>query len=303
VANVAKRPIDLPGLHTGAAVYLGEERTRISVRGEDRQKWLNGVVSNNVLELKGAQYACALTEKGKIIADAIVVGRKDELSVWVPNRTAAPLVQHWDRYVIMEDVELAVDETEHLVLVQGGGAANVVERAGLASRALSFDDLGVGSGVLIEAKRREAEELIKRLVREGAVSIELGDVHTIRVETARASFGFDFDEKTYVQEAGLEKRAVSFTKGCYHGQEVVCMLENRGHVNKRLVQVAIAPGELLQPGTDVLVDGKSIGKLTSIVPHDDGSAIGLALVKLAHANDGDKLAIGTREAVVRRAAS
>ena len=133
MANVAARPIDLDGLKSGAAVYLGEERTRISVRGEDRERWLNGVLSNNVLELKGAQYACALTEKGKIVADAIVVARKDELSVWVPNRTAAQLVQHWERYVIMDDVELAVDESHHLVFVQGGGAANVVERAGIAS--------------------------------------------------------------------------------------------------------------------------------------------------------------------------
>ena len=137
-------------------------------------------------------------------------------------------------------------------------------------------------------------------MREGPVRIEPGDVHTIRVECARASFDFDFDEKTYVQEAGLEKRAVSFTKGCYHGQEVVCMLENRGHVNKRLVQLAIAPGEMLQAGAEVTADGKSIGKLTSSVPQQDGTAVGLAMIKLAHADTGAKLAIAGRAATVTR---
>jgi len=303
MTNVAQRPIDLAGLQSGAAVYLGEERTRIAVSGEDRQRWLNGVLSNDVSKLSGAEYACALTEKGKILADAIVVAGADEISVWVPNRSAAPLVSHWDRYVIMDDVELAVDEAHHLLFVQGGASNNPVERAGLAARALSFDDLGVGNGLLIEVKRGEAEEILKRIEREGAVRIEPGDVHTFRVEAARASFGFDFDEKTYVQEAGLEKRAVSFTKGCYHGQEVVCMLENRGHVNKRLVQLSIAPGAPLLEGAEVSFDGKNIGKLTSLVPHEDGSATGLAMIKLAHASEGEKLSIAGRSAEVRRPTS
>jgi folate-binding protein YgfZ len=300
MANVVERPIDLEGLRTGAAVYLGEERTRIAVTGDDRQRWLNGVVSNDILKLSGAQYACALTEKGKIIADAIVVAGADAMSVWVPNRCAPPLVQHWDRFVIMDDVELAIDETHHLVFVQGHAATTAVERAGLSSRALAYDDLGASGGVLIEVTRGEAEEVIKRIAREGATRIEASDVHTLRVEAGRASFDFDFDEKTYVQEAGLEKRGVSFTKGCYHGQEVVCMLENRGHVNKRLVQVSISPGAPLLAGAEVSLDGKNIGKLTSVVPHADGTATGLAMIKLAHANDGQKLAIADRVAEVRK---
>jgi len=302
VSTVAARPIDLAGLQSGAAVYLGEERTRIAVSGEDRQRWLNGVLSNDVSKVNGAQYACALNEKGKILADAIVIAGKDELSVWVPNRAAAPLVSHWDRFIIMDDVELAIDESHHLVFVQGSAANGPIERAGLSSRALSFDDIGVG-GFVLEAKRGEAEEIVKRIAREGAVRIEPGDVHTLRVEAARASFGFDFDEKTYVQEAGLEKRAVSFTKGCYHGQEIVCMLENRGSVSKRLVQLAIAPGAAIQAGAEVSFDGKTIGKLTSIVPHADGTATGLAMIKLAQANEGETLVIADRTAEVRRATS
>jgi folate-binding protein YgfZ len=303
VSNVAARPIDLAGLQSGAAAYLGEERTRISVRGEDRVRWLNGVLSNDVSKLNGAQYACALTEKGKILADAIVIAGKEELSVWVPKRAAAPLVSHWDRFVIMDDVELAVDETHHLVFVQGAAAASPIERAGLAARALAFDDLGVGTGFLLEVKRGEAEEILKRIEREGAVRIESGDVHTFRVESARASFDFDFDEKTYVQEAGLEKRAVSFTKGCYHGQEVVCMLENRGSVNKRLVQLALDAGPPVQAGVEISLEGKSIGKLTSVVPHGDGTATALAMIKVAHANEGEKLTIDGRSAEVRKPAS
>jgi tRNA-modifying protein YgfZ len=150
---------------------------------------------------------------------------------------------------------------------------------------------------VFDVARGEAEEIVRRLVKASAIAIEPGDVHTLRVEAARATFGFDFDDKSLVQEAGLEDRAVSFSKGCYHGQEVVCMLENRGHVNKRLVQLEVAPGSPIQVGAEVSADN-SIGRVTSVVPRNDGSAIALAVVKLAHAKEGATVRIADREARV-----
>src|SRR5687767_1761269 len=106
-----QRPADLQTARDSAVVYL-EDRACIALSGEDRVRWLNGVLTNDVAALAGkkgprAQYACALTEKGKIMADAIVV-MDESLHVWVPARTAPALLQHWERYVIMDDVELAL---------------------------------------------------------------------------------------------------------------------------------------------------------------------------------------------------
>ncbi len=295
-----QRPASLETAKASAVAYL-DDRACIALTGEDRVRWLNGVLTNDVAALangKGprAQYACALTEKGKIIADAIVVMFDDALHVWVPARTAPGLLSHWERYVIMDDVEIALDTDRRLLMVQGGSAAKVVDGAMLAARAASYDDL-LG-GVLLDVASGEAEEVLRRLVSAGAIAIEPGDVHTLRVEAGRATFGFDFDEKSLVQEAGLEGRAVSFSKGCYHGQEVVCMLENRGHVNKRLVQLQVSAGAPVQVGAEVTTDAP-VGKVTSVVPRDDGSAIALALIKLAHAKPDAVVRVGDREARVQ----
>ncbi|MGZ5971074.1 MAG: CAF17-like 4Fe-4S cluster assembly/insertion protein YgfZ, partial [Polyangiales bacterium] len=244
----------------------------------------------------GALYACALTEKGKIIADTIVVIREDACGVWVPANVAQDLIVAWDRYIIMEDVELARDESRRLLLLQGGAATKIATDAGLLDRAAKLDDLGLGSGLAFDVSRDEAEEVARRLSQLGAVHIEPGDVHTYRVEAGRATFGFDFDQKTYVQEAGLEARAVSFTKGCYHGQEVVCMLENRGKVSRRLVQLEI--DGLASPGEEVTSDGTTMGKVTSAVPHRDGKTIALAMIKAAVAQEGASLSVAGKSGKV-----
>jgi folate-binding protein YgfZ len=110
-------------------------------------------------------------------------------------------------------------------------------------------------------------------------------------------FGVDFGEKNYPQEAALEKIAVSFSKGCYLGQEVVCRLEMRGHVIKKIVPVRIA-GDPPAHGAEVRsADGKVQGTVSSAVPKD-GGAVGLAMVRIDFAEPGTKLDVGGREATV-----
>jgi folate-binding protein YgfZ len=298
MTEVAPRPISLESIRSGGVVYLDESRARIAVSGDDRISWLNGVLSNDVATVAkgGALYACALTEKGKIIADAIVVIRDQACGVWVPASVADELIAAWDRYIIMEDVELTRDESRRLLFLQGGAAERIAADAALSARAEKLDDLGLGAGLAFDVSRDEAEEIAKRLVSVGAVRIEPGDVRTYRIEAGRATFGFDFDQKTYVQEAGLEARAVSFTKGCYHGQEVVCMLENRGKVSRRLVQLEVEG--IAAPGEEITSDGSTMGKVTSVVPHDDGKTIALAMIKAARAHEGALLSVAGKSGKV-----
>jgi folate-binding protein YgfZ len=298
MTEVAARPVSLDSIRTGAVVYLDESRTRIAVTGEDRISWLDGVLSNHVASVSkgGALYACALTEKGKIIADAIVIVRGEQCGVWVPKAVAQELVSAWDRYITMEDVELAQDEGRRLLFLQGGAAEKIAHDSGLHARAERLDDIGLGSGLVLDVSRDEAEEVEKRLMSVGAVRIEQGDVRTYRVEAGRATFGFDFDQKTYVQEAGLEGRAVSFTKGCYHGQEVVCMLENRGKVSRRLVQLEV--DGVAAPGEEITSDGTTMGKVTSVVPHVGGKTIALAMIKAAVAQEGASISVAGKSGKV-----
>lgn len=300
----ASRPLELSDLRSAAAIWIDEGRARIAVSGEDRLKWLNGVLTSDVRPLEdprakgsGAQYACALTSKGKILADAILVVEGEACGVWVPARAAPGLIETWEAHVIMEDVELARDDARRLVVVQGEAAQKLVDDAGLGARAAPLDLLGLG-GVVLDVARDEAQAIVERLASSGARRIDASDAGALFVEAGRATFGRDFDAGTYVQEAGLEKRAVSFTKGCYLGQEVVCMMEMRGHPSKKLVQLAVPAGDPVGSGDEVRADGATIGKITSVVANDDGSAVALAMVKWAHATPGAKLDVRGRLADV-----
>ena len=127
----------------------------------------------------------------------------------------------------------------------------------------------------------------------------------LRLRRAVPRFGVDFDDKTYPQEAALEKTAVSFDKGCYLGQEVVCMLEMRGHVKRKLVPIVVESTEAPGRGAEVLDDdGNVVGEVTSAVSSPTlGKAVGLAMVKRAQSEVGKALRVGgTLATVVERPA-
>lgn len=115
-------------------------------------------------------------------------------------------------------------------------------------------------------------------------------------------FGLDFDLTTYPQEAGLEKRAVAFDKGCYLGQEVVCMLELRGHVKRKLVSLAVEAAAAPKHGDEVRdAAGEKIGEVTSASVSPTLGVLAIAMVKAAHAEAGTELRIGDAKAKVRSA--
>ena len=123
----------------------------------------------------------------------------------------------------------------------------------------------------------------------------------LRLDRRVPQFGADFDAATYPQEAGLEKRAVSFSKGCYLGQEVIFMLEKRGHVKRRLVTLRVASDLPPPRGADVFdTDGENVGSITSaaIVP-TAGGPVAMAMVKRAKAEEGvELLVVGAKAKVL-----
>jgi folate-binding protein YgfZ len=109
----------------------------------------------------------------------------------------------------------------------------------------------------------------------------------------------DFDAATYPQEAGLEKRAISFNKGCYLGQEVVCMLELRGHVKRKLVGLHLGGASVPARGADVTdAGGESVGAVTSAAAVPGEGVLALAMVKRTKGEPGAALRVGGTDAVV-----
>jgi tRNA-modifying protein YgfZ len=210
----------------------------------------------------------------------------------------------------MEDVEFA-ERADDVALwaVHGPRAVEVLaaaRRSGAVGGAIDRTDLG-GAVVFFTGSRvAAARAVIEDAVRQ--VGGTLGDTlgwQALRLERGVPEFGVDFGETTYPQEAGLEKIAVSFQKGCYLGQEVVCMLELRGHVKRRLASLVLEGGAPPPAGAAVADEaGVQSGEVTS-ASHSPtlGRPVALAMLKRAAAESGRQVTVGSvRGEVVQRPA-
>ena len=262
----------------------------VVVTGDDRATWLNGLVTCDVAKLSdgACAYGLAVTQKGRILTDLFVLKRGDapggSIDVVLPSRVRDAVMDALGKYLVMEDAEMARDDSRRVWFAHGPKAT---ELGGVAC-----DRTGLGGAIVI-ASVEEKDELAERVAALGGVVGDPAGWEALRVERGVPAFGVDFDDKTYPQEASLEKRAVSFEKGCYLGQEVVCMLELRGHVKRKLVPFVMDEGDAAA-GAQVTDDaGVEIGKVSSAWERR-----GLAMVKLAHAEPGAKLHVAGKLARV-----
>jgi tRNA-modifying protein YgfZ len=276
--------------------------TEVSIRtvGDDAKSWLNGQVTNDVRELRqdAAVYALAVTVKGRVISDLWARAGETGPILAIPASVRDLLLPHFEKHIIMEDVELIEDADKFAVSVQGPRAREAV--AGLTSTSAviacsrfnreGFDVVtdAAGLSALLEELTRRAESL------GGGRLSDSGLAHA-HVLHAIPRIGIDFGEGNYPQEAGLKGRAVSFNKGCYTGQEVVYMLENRGQLSRRLVQLTGPAEPALAKGSSVYdAQGARVGEITSSTVTDSGKpmTVALAYLKRAAAEVGSVVSVG-----------
>lgn len=294
---------------TGALAVARPARAVLVVSGKDRVSWLNGMLTCDLLKRVegGAVYGLAVARSGKVMADLIVVmdDAAERVLVVAPAAVVEELRTHLDHYLVMEDVELGAETDGFEVwTVHGPRAAHALAAAQVAGAVGgTLDRTGLG-GATVLAPRAEAERVRAALATEATLGDDAG-WEALRLERAVPRFGVDFDATTYPQEAQLEKAAVSFDKGCYLGQEVVCMLEMRGHVKRKLASVVLGEGEPPARGAAVTDDeGATIGEITSAAPSPTlGKPVALAMIKRAFAEPGRHVHVGgVRAEVVARPA-
>lgn len=276
------------------------------VRGADRRTWLNGLVTCDVTKLtpEAALYGLAVTPKGRVLTDLVFIERPDEVLLLLPAAEVEVVARSFDHYLVMEDVTLeAPPNAMHVLAVHGPASPAVLTAAaGAGAATAELDWYGLGGGVVvaddgaIEAVRSAMTRTLAE--RDGGWGDAAGR-EALRLTRGVPRFGVDFGPATYPQEAGLEKRAISFDKGCYLGQEVVCMLQLRGHVKRRLVSLRFDEGAA-EPGAPIAtLDGQSVGELTSVVaPPAGGEPHALGMVKIAFAAPGTALRVGEARAFV-----
>ena len=281
------------------------ELATLIVTGKDRVSWLNGLIT---CDLAGwgaaptgeARYGLVVSRSGRVLADPILVADGDRVVVVV----AAPLVdrlrEHLDHYLVMEDAEVAPASSFEVWMLHGPLAGTVLTAARAAGAAGGgFDRTGLGGAIVLAPLDRAAavRVTVESSIREARGLVGDGDGwEALRLERGIPRFGVDFDDKTYPQEASLEKAAVSFNKGCYLGQEVVCMLEMRGHVKRKLVSIVLDVGGAVASAAGSVVSdeaGSPVGEVTSLALSPTlGVPVGLAMLRRPQAVAGSRVVVG-----------
>lgn len=306
------------GTRTGVGLFDMSHRGLLEVRGEDRVRWLDGMISGDVEALESAGpgagcYAVLLTNRGAIVAD-LHVARFEERYLLESLRSELPRIRETlERYVIADDVVLVDRSAEFAVLgLEGPKAPAVLEKATNGRVADLADDdwaestIG-GRDVLVAAFGFTGERGFqirmnpddRECVEEALVSAVKGDVlahgsfealEILRVEAGLPALVSELDEEVLPPEARLE-RAISTSKGCYVGQEIVARLRIRGRVNHLLVGLRLESPVLPAVGTELAVEGRVTGELTSVVLSPTEGPIALGYVRREHAEAGTQIEI------------
>jgi tRNA-modifying protein YgfZ len=301
-------------LTEGCALVDRSERGKLALTGSGAIEFLNGQVTNDVETLTPGTgcYAAFLTHKGKMLGDLRVLIANRELLLDTERTALQSLFDTIRRFKVGYEVELHKRTLESSLLSLIGPRAQKVAAEAFASD-LTELPAREDSHVLVSAARTPVHpsmptRLIRTdvgidvlldsaatdtvrdaLERAGASSVSEAAAEIVRVEHGRPRYGIDLDESTIPQEAGLNERAVSFTKGCYVGQETVARLYYKGKPNRRLRGLRLSAP--VEPGAELRLGERPVGRLGSSVVSPTFGPIGLALVR-REAEPGMTLAVG-----------
>jgi folate-binding protein YgfZ len=288
---------------TSCGLLDRSERGKLALSGADAKGFLQGQVSNDVESLApGAGcYAAFLTPKGKMLGDLRILDAGGELLLDTERVALQGLFNMIRRFSIGYDVQLHKRTVERgLLSLIGPDAARVagvpelaeapenrhLEAAigGVTVRAVRTD---VGVDLLCEAA--DTERLTQQLQEAGALPVDEAIAEALRVERGRPRYGIDLDETVIPQEAGLNERAVSFTKGCYVGQETVARLYYRGKPNRHLRGLKLSSPA--RTGEAIRLGEREVGHLGSVAESPRFGWIALALVR-REAPPGSAVSVG-----------
>src|SRR5919202_4428663 len=262
-------------LTESAGVVDRSELGKLALTGEQAAEMLNGQVSNDVEALAPGTgcYAALLTNKGKMLGDLRVLDTGDELLLICERIALQALFDQIRRGAIGWQAELHKRTLQQALLsvigprareATGAGDLPADEHAnrpgeiGGAPALLVATDLGVD----VVCAAGDAARVRAALVEAGAAAVDEGAAEIVRVESGRPRYGIDVDDTTIPQEAGLNDRAVSFTKGCYVGQETVARLHYKGKPNRHLRGLRLA--QPAERGEELRLGEKAVGRLGSV---------------------------------------
>ncbi len=287
-------PEQYRALRQDAALVNRSGRGRLRLSGSDRRDYLQGLLTNDILALTAGSgcYACLLTAQGRMVSDMYVLETGSDILIDLEGVVTSRIAEHLERFIFSEDAEVTnISGSTAQLGVFGPKSPGVVAKALhlipaeteleampiLGNRTVEWnatsvtivrrDDLGVMGFDLVVALEH-ASALTSALEAVGVVPVEFEVAEACRVEAGRPVFGKDMTEDTIPLEAGIQDRAISLTKGCYVGQEIIIRVLHRGHgrVARRLVGLTFSPeSSVPAAGTPIRLGDRDIGTITSAV--------------------------------------
>jgi folate-binding protein YgfZ len=305
---------ELAALRSGCGLYDLGFRAKISLTGEDRVRWLNGMVTNNIRDLAVGRgvYAFLLNPQGRILGDLYAYNRGESIAVDTDLSQAEKILATFDHYIIMDDVEVK-NLSEDLTALGIGGprSAETLKAAGfdlaemqsLQIQSISWQ--GIDS-TLVRGERDNFEvwlpaghvrQLWNALIGAAATPVGFEALELERIESGVPAYGVDIRERDLPQETEQD-RALNFSKGCYVGQEIVERIRSRGAVHRKFT--GFLADAAVTPGSKVAANGKDIGEITSVaaLAAAEHGTIALGYIRREIGTPGREVMIGNTKATV-----
>jgi folate-binding protein YgfZ len=312
-------------LRRGCALYDLSWRAKLLVTGNDRVRWMNGMVTNNIrdLGLNRGNYNFLLSPQGRILGDMYVYNRGEYLVVDTARWQAPKLMELFDKFIIMDEVEVR-DASANLaaMAVQGPGAGAALQKAGFLAKAPeplevvdgSLGQAGGEAGYSVTRMASEAAETYElwvspanaaaawdALLQAGAKPVGTAALEMFRVWAGIPRYGQDIRERELPQETE-QTQALHFQKGCYVGQEIVERVHSRGQVHRTFTGFVVEGGAPA-PGSKVVVEGKEVGEITSVavVPANGAKkTVALGYMRRQAATPGALVQVGESNAKIAK---
>ncbi len=290
-------PLETHALVQACGLFDLGYTSRIRLSGEDQVRWLNGMITNSAQALQEgmSNYNFVLNAQGRIQGDLHAFRRANDFVLETTRDQRDVLMSWFDRYIIMDDVELtSLDEHLTAIGVAGPTSASVITKVGIPIEDLSagtFTAATLGSTEItvchtddsilphyeIWISPRGVASLWSALIAAGAVPCGSGAVEMLRILSGSPRYGVDIRGRDLPQETN-QTRALHFAKGCYLGQEIVERIRSRGTVHRSFGGFALT-GHTPSAGAILSVDGKPVGELTSMATLPDGRQIALGYAR------------------------
>ncbi|MBK5219331.1 MAG: folate-binding protein YgfZ [Thermoleophilia bacterium] len=302
----AETEIELDGQYRQLREECGlldrSDRGKLLITGADAAEYLQGQLTNDTeaLEPGDGIYSALLDRKGHMQGDMRVLRPNQGPDLWLDTEAVAlpAVLKHLTMYSIGRDVAVTDVSAERAILsligprsVELAGTAALPENACEETAVAGVDCLVTGTrdGLDLIAAAEQAERLKAALVEAGAVVVAAEAAEILRIETGVPRYGAEMGGETMPAEAGIVERSVSFTKGCYIGQETVARLHYKGRPNRHLRGLRLsAPAAA---GSALVLGEKEVGKLGSAAVSPAFGPIGLAILR-REAEPGTELAVG-----------